>query len=584
MRASAFVLTLAIALAGAASSQAQTLQGTDFTYQGLLSDGGNPATGNFDFLFDLYQADAGGASLANDAATNVAVSGGLFTVTLDFGAAFTGYERWLQIRVRPAGGGAYTTLAPRQLLSATPYALALRLPLAESIASASPAFSITNTQRAIQGIVNAPYSGSLPGFPIAVLGSTTSGNGVVGATEANFGYGVNGIASGDSSQAVRGFQTSASGRAGYFVVSNSANTANALEVTTNGADSGQAFRAVHTGLGDCALFEITNASNVGECVEGRSNGAGDVVQAVMTGAGRAGYFQLDNAASDATAVYVTTNGDSSNAIEGIASGAFSYGVRGVGLSAGVRGEAGTSNGAGVYGVNNASTGTGVRGDSSGSAGAGIAGYCNPGTGVYGQSTGGGYGVYGSNGGSNSNGYAGRFNGRVEVTGNLSKGGGSFKIDHPLDPENKYLYHSFVESPDMMNIYNGNVTLDAQGAATVVLPNYFEALNRDFRYQLTCIGGHAPVYVAQEVTDGHFRIAGGKPGLKVSWQVTGIRHDPYAEANRVPVEETKDSVERGSYLYPAAYGQPLERSVADAQLRARQAADEPLPAGGNPLSH
>jgi len=91
---------------------------------------------------------------------------------------------------------------------------------------------------------------------------------------------------------------------------------------------------------------------------------------------------------------------------------------------------------------------------------------------------------------------------------------------------------------MMNIYNGVAVLDSRGKAVVTLPDYFEALNKDFRYQLTCIGGAAPVYVAQEINDNRFLIAGGKPGLKVSWQVTGIRHDAYANAHRIPVEVEK----------------------------------------------
>jgi hypothetical protein len=166
-------------------------------------------------------------------------------------------------------------------------------------------------------------------------------------------------------------------------------------------------------------------------------------------------------------------------------------------------------------------------------------------------------------------YAGNFSGDVQVTGNLSKGGGSFKIDHPLDPQNQYLYHSFVESPDMMNVYNGNVTLDAQGEAWVELPAWFEALNRDYRHQLTCIGGFAPVYVAQEIQNNRFQIAGGTPGLKVSWQVTGIRHDPYAEANRIPVEEDKPPDERGTYLHPRAYGQPETMGLAYKEARAKE---------------
>ena len=169
------------------------------------------------------------------------------------------------------------------------------------------------------------------------------------------------------------------------------------------------------------------------------------------------------------------------------------------------------------------------------------------------------GVYGYAGGGTDN-WAGYFAGDVHVTGTLSKGAGSFKIDHPLDPENKYLFHSFVESPDMMNVYNGNVVLDAAGEATVQLPDYFEALNRDFRYQLTCIGGFAPVYIAQEISGNQFTIAGGDPGMKVSWQVTGIRHDKFADANRIQVEVDKPDDERGKYLHPEAYNLSEEYDI------------------------
>jgi hypothetical protein len=109
----------------------------------------------------------------------------------------------------------------------------------------------------------------------------------------------------------------------------------------------------------------------------------------------------------------------------------------------------------------------------------------------------------------SGGAARYFEGNVTVTGNLSKGGGSFKIDHPLDPANKYLYHSFVESPDMMNVYNGNVTTNQRGVAVITLPDYFEALNRDFRYQLTVIGQFAQAIVAKEISRNRFTIKTSK---------------------------------------------------------------------------
>jgi hypothetical protein len=146
-------------------------------------------------------------------------------------------------------------------------------------------------------------------------------------------------------------------------------------------------------------------------------------------------------------------------------------------------------------------------------------------------------------------------GNLTISGNLAKASGSFKIDHPLDPANKYLYHSFIESPDMMNVYNGNVVTDEDGFATVALPDYFEALNRDFRYQLTVIGQFAQAIVGQEIQNNRFLIQTDKGEVKVSWQVTGIRHDAYADAHRIQVEENKPPQEQGHYLHPELFGHP-----------------------------
>jgi len=170
-----------------------------------------------------------------------------------------------------------------------------------------------------------------------------------------------------------------------------------------------------------------------------------------------------------------------------------------------------------------------------------------------------YGASGTN-------LAGYFYGDVDITGALSKGGGSFKIDHPLDPENKYLLHSFVESPDMMNIYNGNVTTDKDGRATVELPDYFDALNMDFRYQLTCIGTFAQAIVSDKVKGNSFTIETDKPYVEVSWQITGIRKDKWAEANRIQVEVEKIEEDKGMYLYPDAYGLGMEKSEAYKHIR------------------
>ena len=177
-----------------------------------------------------------------------------------------------------------------------------------------------------------------------------------------------------------------------------------------------------------------------------------------------------------------------------------------------------------------------------------------------NSTGNNYAIYG-NGTSGASGtrYAGYFEGDVEITGNLnivgniSKGGGTFKIDHPVDPANKYLVHSFVESPDMMNIYNGNITTDANGFATVSLPDYFEATNKDFRYQLTVIGSFAQAIIKEKVSHNQFVIQTNQPNIEVSWQVTGIRNDNYSNANRIQPVQEKEAEDKGKYLHPKAYG-------------------------------
>ncbi len=220
----------------------------------------------------------------------------------------------------------------------------------------------------------------------------------------------------------------------------------------------------------------------------------------------------------------------------------------------VRGDATATTGQAI-GVLGTTAGTqinavGVRGDAftNGSA-IGVAGIAD-GAGTY--------GVLAQAMGASST--AGYFLGNVDVTGTLSKGAGSFKIDDPIDPANKFLYHSFVESPDMMNIYNGNVVTDAQGFAVVTMPAWFEALNRDFRYQLTVIGQFAQAIVAKEMAGGSFTIQTDKPDVKVSWQVTGIRQDPYANAHRIPVEQEKAANERGNYLHPELYGLGPERLI------------------------
>jgi len=174
----------------------------------------------------------------------------------------------------------------------------------------------------------------------------------------------------------------------------------------------------------------------------------------------------------------------------------------------------------------------------------------------------GVGIYATSGGTLSNSVAAQFAGDVQVVGNLSKSGGSFQVDHPLDPANKYLYHSFVESPDMKNIYDGNAVTDSSGAVTVTMPDWFEALNRDFRYQLTTIGQLCQATVASEISHNTFTIKTDKPNVKVSWQVTGIRQDAWANSHRIPVEVDKAAADQGHYMHPELFGHEGEPSIAE----------------------
>jgi hypothetical protein len=222
---------------------------------------------------------------------------------------------------------------------------------------------------------------------------------------------------------------------------------------------------------------------------------------------------------------------------------------------------------------------GVYGESIGGD-AGVKGYSDDGRGVHAESDT-NVGLYAKSNSAD----AAFLDGDVTISGSLQKGGGSFKIDHPLDPTNKYLCHSFVESPDMKNVYDGVVMLDDKGEAEIYLPDWFGALNKDFRYQLTAIGAPGPnLYIAEEIisdsaTTKHgshdddnngdngdsFKIAGGTSGMKVSWQVTGIRKDPWANAHRVQVEGAKPDNERGYYIYPHLYGQPAENEISHLPL-------------------
>jgi hypothetical protein len=295
--------------------------------------------------------------------------------------------------------------------------------------------------------------------------------------------------------------------------------------------------------GQRAVYGIDQSSGGGYGVVGTSDNGTGVY-------GTGDEYGVYGTSTDGTGVYGT-----------------SAGVPGGGVViAGVYGNATSADGIGVYGEGVAEDGVGVYGLGNVEGGYGVAGYADgeDGIGVWGYAAAsGGYGVYARSLTSDSL----YVDGSAAVTGSLSKGGGSFKIDHPLDPGGKYLYHSFVESPDMKNVYDGTVTLDGDGRATVELPDWFEALNQDYRYQLTAIGIPAPeLHISREVKNGTFSIAGGRADQKVSWQVTGIRQDAWAIANRIPVEVEKPERDQGRYLHPELFGGEAITALAKARAQ------------------
>lgn len=255
-------------------------------------------------------------------------------------------------------------------------------------------------------------------------------------------------------------------------------------------------------------------------------------------------------------------------IAGVHATGGAYGVDAAGVTTGVRGT--SPFGEGVYGFSN--NYRGVDGESPNGSGVGLygAGYM----GAYGTGTFAGVQGYSPSGsavmGTTSIGYAGDFKGKVYISGNLRVDGGctgcaspALRIDDPIDPAHRYLQHSAVASPDMMDLYNGIATTDAKGFATVRLPSYFQTLNRSFRYQLTVIGkAHwaAKAAVWDEIAHNRFTVRTDQPDVKVSWQVTGIRHDAYANAHPTKVLEEKPAAELGKYLNPELYGKPKSDGI------------------------
>ncbi len=414
------------------------------------------------------------------------------------------------------------------------------VPLSLSGSSSSPILTVTNTGsgygvKTVSASGTGTYGTNNKYGNVGTLGDI-NGFGVYGSTSAGpYPYGVLGI-------------NRASGNGDYGILGG-VDPVNKAPVGVFGGDSSTS--------GGNGVFGSSAKGTGIAAVASSASGTALTASNSATGA----FASLCDQYSDG--IYATApSGHSAARFDGLLTVSAAHG--GTGISA----TTADADGQGIYGINTSSGDYGFLGglapdyntdyypagvygyDDSSGGGEGVKGHSLSGDGVEGDSDS-GEAVTGLT----KTGLAGHFYGDVEVNGTLSAGAKDFRIDHPLDPEHKYLYHASVESDKMEDVYHGHVTTDAQGNASVTMPAWFQALNTDFEYQLTVVGQFAQAIVGTEIQDNKFTIKTDKPSVKVSWQVTGVRHDAFTLAHPLEVERDKPEKEQGLYQNPEAFGQP-----------------------------
>jgi hypothetical protein len=596
-----------------ATGQDQPL-GTEFSYQGFLSLHEERVNDDVNFVFRLFNAPKAGMQIGDAVERNdVPVQDGLFAVTLDFGSApFLGMARWLEIEVDGV------TLSPRQPILATPYAM---FALAGNEGPAGPPGP---QGPAGPTGPEGPEGSAGPEGPEGPEGPTgpTGPTGPQGPAGPQGSQGPQGPQGPQGLQGPPGEPGEPGLPGDSHWQLNGDSTFYDLGSVGIGTNSPIATLHVTSNefipFPNAVIFALDQSQNTeGVAILGESeSGTGLQGIGMMTGihgssqssAGNAtGVFglSLSSEGSGVTGLNTSNTGTTAG-VRGLASSESSYGVEGLspgigvrgvsdassGQVAGVLGESQSGSGAGVAGFNYAVSGanSGVFGATHSNGGAGVAGWAAS---TSGETAGGefvsespnGVGIFAWSAGIGLMAQSGNptneaaiflgsvaitnnlsvtgstaINGNLHVTGTISGGNKQFRIDHPLDPKNQMLNHAAVESHEMMTTYSGNVITDERGIAWVVLPDWFEALNEDFRYQLTVISQFAQAIIGDEIAGNRFSILTNKPNVKVSWQVNAVRRDPWAVANPMQVEQPKSDSEKGLYLAPEAYGLGPEYSI------------------------
>ncbi len=506
-----------------------------FKYQAVVRDAGNSILVNqaVGMRLTIQQGSIGGTAVYTETFAPTTNSYGL--VNLEIGAGTTSDifaaidwangPFYMETAVDLAGGASYSVMGTSQLMS-VPYAL-----YAENSGSSTPGpqgpqgIPGAIGPQGAQGVTGndgptGPQGPQGPIGPQGPAGTDSQTLSIVGQSLSISGGNTVTIPGGSGGTLDQAYDFGGAG-AGRIITAD----AGSVEINT-ATPSAVALRTTHSNSGVAILAQTTNASNTFSPIQASTNATSTLTSAIVgstTGGASAVSGQVEATATAAQGVYGsnlrTTGG---------------YGVYGIGHS-GTVGETNYQLGFGVYGRNY---------DAIGPLGNAV--------GTYGL----GYiGVWGDQ--SDVNGYSVYANGDFGAAGTKA-----FAIDHPLDPENKYLKHYSIESNEVLNMYRGTVPFDTNGEAVVTMPDYFDAVNANFSYQLTPIGGYAPLFIKEKLENGKFVIAGGASGMEVSWSVFAERNDPYLQQHpeSKAVEVVKEDWNKGKYLQPDLYNQPASKKI------------------------
>lgn len=507
---------------------------TAFTYQAEIAESGAAASGFYDFQFLLFDAATDGSQLGSTICIdNVSVIDGRFTVELDFGNFFAAPGRHLEISVRPDAGDSCTsfvgfvTLEPRVKVTAAPLSI-----FATEAATATTAQALNGQPATFYTSASNLASGTLsdarlsPNIPLRSSTSTQVFSGNISAPAF--------VGSGASLTSLN------ASRLASGTIDDARLSANIPRLNTDNSFAGGASFIGSVFIDGASGLTIRNPDVPFTGLKVGYSGSSPAIIAtgfntplILGATSSPGAFRLDSigritiqqtlriGGADATNDDLRITGDGTKAELVMESGGTDQIVE-----------------IALYENNSNTNGIILREDGRGSVNSLL---------VIDLTSG------------------------VETTlatfdrddNSFSAPIKAFRIDHPLDPFNKELWHSCVESPDMLNIYSGIATTDATGYVTVALPSYFAALNMEPRYQLTVIDdeseGPASEWTLAKIarplspaSPAAFTIRTSVPNTRVSWQVTGVRNDPVAQRFRIIPERDKAEELKGTLFSPEAY--------------------------------